>query len=175
MTRVLRTTSMTAWVMRCRSFIFAVRSIWKKGRKLPRVMAANAWVSVWSSGSAPASGQDEGEVVYEALQGKWRRYHQPCGCGEDCSSGAGLQAKLRGTGSQHSFSPPVRDLVRGERDAKARTEPFTEARARYLTSLATNISCQCFDELYSRRRSRSGSSSGSSAGRLRRCTDRVRG
>lgn len=155
------------------------------------------------------------ELIYEALQGKWRRYHRHCGCGQDwveahaipagfrvirrrpgfvALAGPGLtegvdegqlttnalwEAVVGTPGAQDWFeqvhvferSPeelnrstpqrrPARDLERRDRDAKARTEPITEAQARYLTSLATKISREAFDELYAAATKRSGSEQG---------------
>lgn len=155
------------------------------------------------------------ELVYEALQGTWRRHHRHCGCGQDwveahaipagfrvirrrpgfvALAGPGLtesvdegqlttnalwEAVVGTPGAQDWFeqvhvferSPeelirstpqrrPARDLERRDRDAKARTEPITEAQARYLTSLAMKISREAFDELYSAATKGSGSEQG---------------
>ncbi len=35
------------------------------------------------------------ELVYEALQGKWRRYHQYCGCGQDWVEAHAIPAGFR--------------------------------------------------------------------------------
>lgn len=143
-------------------------------------------------------------LVYEALQGKWRRYHQHCGCGEDWVDAHAIPAGFRvvrrrpgfvalvgpgltegvdeerlttnalwravvgAPGSQDWFER-VQIFERSEEELAQKSarrraarsperldrrrkggagEPVTEAQGRYLTSLATKISRERFDELY---------------------------
>jgi hypothetical protein len=143
------------------------------------------------------------DLVYEALETKWRRHHDRCGCGEDwvrahaepagfrvlrrrpgfvALVGPGLtegvdeaalttnalwEAVVGSPGTQDWFetvhvfprdasnagpaaSSSTSDYyaARRERVEDAKTAPLTEAQSRYLSTLATKVSRERLDALY---------------------------